>query len=57
MAEAVNPDTTTRYLNQLVYAANQAEQEYRRALRQAQQARADGGWTGPWKQDIYDPIY
>jgi hypothetical protein len=57
MAEAANPDTTSRYLNQLVYAATQAELEYRRALERAEGARAEGGWTGAWKADGYDRIY
>jgi hypothetical protein len=55
--EAANPDTTSRYLNQLVYAATQAEQEYRRALDRAINSRSDSGWAGPWRADIYDPIY
>jgi hypothetical protein len=57
MAEAANPDTTSRYLNQLVYAATQAELEYRRAMERAAGARAEAAWTGPWRADGYDRIY
>lgn len=57
LAEAANPDTTSRYLNQLVYAATQAELEYRRAMERAEGARAESAWTGPWAADVYDRIY
>ena len=55
--ESANPDTTSKYLNQLVYAATQAEQEYRRALERALTSRSASGIAGPWRADIYDPIY
>lgn len=54
---AVDPDITSDVLQKLVNAASQAEVEYRRALRQAEKHRAEGGWTGPWRADIHDPVY
>ena len=55
--ESANPDTTSKYLNQLVYAATQAEVEYRRALQRALGSQSDSGSAGPWRTDVYDPIY
>ena len=52
-----DPDTTTMVLQKMVNAEMQAHEEYRRAIRNAEQHRSKGGWTGPWKTDIYDPIY
>lgn len=52
-----DPDTTIHILQQLVKAAEQAEAEYRRALERAQDHIAPGGWTGPWRADLHDPIY
>ena len=52
-----DPDTTIHILQQMVKAAQQAEEEYRRALQRADKHRADGGPTGPWRADLYDPIY
>ena len=55
--ESANPDTTSKYLNQLVYASTQAEVEYRRALERAKTSRSHSGPVGPWRSDTYDPIY
>jgi hypothetical protein len=55
--EQQDPDTTIHLLQQIVKAAEQAEAEYRRALRRAESHRADGGWAGSWTADVYDPIY
>jgi hypothetical protein len=59
--EEQDPDTTlagaVTLLQQLVKGATQAEAEYRRALQRAKANVAEGGITGPWKADIYDPIY
>jgi hypothetical protein len=52
-----DPDTTSDVLQKTVNAEMQAHQEYRTAIRNAEVHRAEGGWTGPWKTDIYDPIY
>ena len=52
-----DPDTTSGTLQKLTNASMQAEQEYRRALKVAEDHRATGGWTGPWRVDIHDPIY
>jgi hypothetical protein len=60
-AELQDPDTTlagaVTLLQQLVKGATQAEAEYRRALERAKANVAEGGITGPWKADNYDPIY
>jgi hypothetical protein len=52
-----DPDTTIHILQQMVKAAEQAEADYRRALERAAAHRAPGGWTGPWRADVHDPIY
>jgi hypothetical protein len=52
-----DPDTTSNTLQKLTNASMQAEQEYRRALKIAEGHRARGGWTGPWRADVHDPIY
>ena len=52
-----DPDTTSNVLQKLVNGAQTAEQEYRRALKAAEDHRAEGGWTGPWRADIHDPVY
>lgn len=52
-----DPDTTIHLLQQMVRAADQAEAEYRRALQRAESHRAEGGYTGPWRADVHDPIY
>lgn len=57
ITEAQDPDTTIRMINQMKQAAMAAEQDYRRAIKQALQAAAQGGWTPPWKMDTYDRIY
>ena len=60
-AEMQDPDKSlagnVTLLQQLVKGATQAEQEYRRALQRAQEARSQGGITGPWKADDEDRIY
>jgi hypothetical protein len=56
-AHIQDPDTTSDFLQKLSNAAMEAEQEYRRALKIAQDHRAEGAWSGPWKSDIHDPIY
>jgi hypothetical protein len=55
--EEQDPDTTIHLLRQMVNAAEQAEADYRRALERAQDHVAPGGWTGPWRADVHDPIY
>jgi len=59
--EEQDPDTTlsgaVTLLQQLVKGAEQAEAEYRRALRDAKANVAPGGMTGPWQADKHDPIY
>ena len=52
-----DPDTTSDILQKMVNAANLAEQEYRRAIRQAERSQGAGGYAGPWRVDIHDPIY
>jgi hypothetical protein len=55
--EAQNPDTTIRMLQQFKLASQAAENAYRSALADAKKALSGGGYTGPWKSDIHDPIY
>lgn len=57
MDEAKNPDTTTRLVQQMNLTAIAAEENYRRAMKQALQMSGAGGWTPPWKADGYDRIY
>jgi hypothetical protein len=57
LTEAQDPDTTIRMINQMKQAAQMAEQDYRRAIKQAQQTAAQGGWTRPWQADTHDRIY
>ena len=52
-----DPDTTSDILQKMVNAANLAEQEYRRAIKNAEAHKAEGGPAGPWRVDIHDPIY
>ena len=52
-----DPDTTSDILQKMVNAEMQAHEEYRRAIRNAEVHRSEGGWTGPWRADIHDPIY
>jgi hypothetical protein len=60
-SEEQDPDTSlagnVTFLQQLVKGAKQAEEEYRRALQRAEQARSQSDITGPWKVDKHDPIY
>lgn len=55
--EVQNPDLTIRLMQQYKLAVQVAEASYRSSLRQALQARAAGGWTGPWRMDKNDRIY
>ena len=57
MDEAKNPDTTTRLVQQMNLTAIAAEENYRRAMKQAIQMTGAGGWTTPWKADEHDRIY
>jgi len=57
ITEAQNPDTSIRLIQQMKTAAQMAEQDYRRAIKLAQQATAPGGWTPPWEVDTHDRIY
>ena len=52
-----DPDTTSDILQKTVNAEMQAHEEYRRGITNAQTKRSQGGWTGPWKADDFDPIY
>ena len=52
-----DPDTTSDILQKMVNAEMQAEQEYLRAIRNASQRHTRSAYTGPWRADIYDPIY
>lgn len=52
-----DPDTTSDILQKMVNAEMQAHEEYRRAITNAQHKRSQGGWTGPWRVDGFDPIY
>ena len=60
-AQIQDPDTSlagnVTLLQQLVKGATQAEQEYRRALQRAQEARSQSALSGPWKADDHDRIY
>jgi hypothetical protein len=55
--EAQSPDTTIRMLQQFKLATQAAESAYRSALADAKKTLSGGGYTGPWKSDVYDPIY
>ncbi len=59
--EQQDPDTTlagaVTLLQQLVKGAEQAEADYRRALKAAKANVAPSGITGRWVADIHDPIY
>jgi hypothetical protein len=57
LTEAQNPDTTIRMINQMKQAAQMAEQDYRRAVKQAVETTAQGGWTAAWRMDKHDRIY
>jgi hypothetical protein len=57
VTEAQSPDTTVRMLYQFMLAAERAEDAYRQALTAAKGQQAPGGWTGPWRSDMHDPIY
>jgi hypothetical protein len=37
--------------------ASNMRDAYDAAIRLAEKQQAPGGWTGPWKADIHDPIY
>jgi len=52
-----DPDTTSDILQKMTNAEMQAHQEYRTAIKNAEHHRSQGGWAGPWKVDVYDPIY
>jgi hypothetical protein len=56
-SQVQDPDTTSDVLQKSVNAASLAEQEYRKAIKNAEAHKAEGGPTGPWRSDIYDPIY
>ena len=60
-AQIQDPDTSlagnVTLLQQLVKGATQAEQEYRRALQRAQEARSQSALSGPWTVDGHDRIY
>jgi hypothetical protein len=57
VTEAQSPDTTVRLLYQFMLAAERAEDAYRESLAAAKGQQAPGGWTGPWRSDVHDPIY
>ena len=60
-AEEQDPDTSlagnVTFLQQLVKGAKQAEEEYRRALKRAEDTRSESAVTGPWAADRHDRIY
>lgn len=57
MAEAVEPNTTSVLLSMYGLNAGRAERLYRAKLADNLKAQASSGYAGPWRMDIYDPIY
>jgi hypothetical protein len=55
--EEQNPDTTIRMLQQFKLTVQATENTYNAAIKAAKSTRSDGGYTGPWKSDLHDPIY
>jgi hypothetical protein len=55
--EEQSPDTTIRMMQQYKLTVQAAEASYNKAIAEAKAARSDGGYTGPWRSDTYDPIY
>jgi hypothetical protein len=57
MHQIANPDTTTSILSALQNSAKKAEFAYTYAMQALVGQVSAGGYTGPWKADIHDPIY
>jgi hypothetical protein len=56
-AEVQNPDTSLYLVKQYRLSVLDAERTFQSAIRDAQSAQIEGGYTRSWKMDDYDRIY